>query len=32
MKEINKQEFKKQVEDYLKVLFRKSIEEADQQQ
>ena len=32
MKEINKEEFKKQVEDYVKVLFRKSIKEADDQQ
>ena len=31
MKELNKVEFKKEVEDYLKVLFRKSINEADQQ-
>lgn len=29
MKELNKVEFKKEVEDYLKVLFRKSISEAD---
>ena len=32
MKELNKDEFKKEVEDYVKVLFRKSIEEADKQQ
>ncbi|MCD7826162.1 MAG: glycogen/starch/alpha-glucan phosphorylase [Clostridiaceae bacterium] len=32
VKEINKEEFKKEVEDYVKVLFRKSIKEADQQQ
>lgn len=32
MKELNKEEFKKEIEDYLKVLFRKSIEEADEQQ
>ena len=32
MKELNKVEFKKEVEDYLKVLFRKSISEADEQQ
>ncbi len=32
MKELNKDEFKKEVEDYLKVLFRKSIKEADNQQ
>lgn len=32
MKEISKKEFKKEVEDYLKVLFRKSVEEADDQQ
>ena len=32
MKEINKEEFKKEIEDYVKVLFRKTIEEADQQQ
>ncbi len=32
MKELNKVEFKKEVEDYLKVLFRKSISEADDQQ
>ena len=32
MKEINKEEFKKEVEDYVKVLFRKKIDEADQQQ
>lgn len=32
MKEINKEEFKKEVEDYVKVLFRKSIKEADDQQ
>ncbi|MCI5502240.1 MAG: glycogen/starch/alpha-glucan phosphorylase [Lachnospiraceae bacterium] len=32
MKELNKEEFKKEVEDYLKVLFRKSISEADDQQ
>ena len=32
MKEINKEEFKKEVEDYVKVLFRKTIKEADQQQ
>lgn len=32
MKELNKEEFKKEIEDYLKVLFRKSIEEADDQQ
>ena len=31
MKELNKVEFKKEVEDYLKVLFRKSINEADDQ-
>ena len=29
MKEINKEAFKKEVEDYVKVLFRKSIKEAD---
>ena len=32
MKELNKVEFKKEVEDYLKVIFRKSINEADDQQ
>ena len=32
MKEFKKVEFKKEVEDYLKVLFRKSISEADEQQ
>ena len=32
MKELNKDEFKKEVEDYVKVLFRKSIEGADKQQ
>ena len=32
MKELNKVEFKKEVEDSLKVLFRKSINEADDQQ
>ena len=32
MKELNKDEFKKEIEDYVKVLFRKSIEEADKQQ
>lgn len=32
MKEINKEEFKKEVEDYVKVLFRKKIKEADDQQ
>ena len=32
MKELNKVEFKKEVEDYLKVLFRKSISEAGEQQ
>ena len=32
MKELNKVEVKKEVEDYLKVLFRKSINEADDQQ
>ena len=32
MTELNKVEFKKEVEDYLKVLFRKSINEADDQQ
>ena len=32
MKEINKEEFKKEIEDYVKVLFRKTIKEADQQQ
>ena len=32
MKELNNVEFKKEVEDYLKVLFRKSINEADDQQ
>ncbi len=32
MKELNKEEFKKEVEDYVKVLFRKSIGEADKQQ
>jgi len=32
MKEINKEEFKKEIEDYVKVLFRKSIKEADDQQ
>ena len=28
MKEINKEEFKKEIEDYVKVLFRKTIKEA----
>lgn len=32
MKELNKEEFKKEIADYLKVLFRKSIDEADDQQ
>ncbi len=32
MKEINKEEIKKEIEDYVKVLFRKSIKEADDQQ
>lgn len=32
MKEISKEEFKKEIEDYVKVLFRKSIKEADDQQ
>ena len=32
MKELNKEEFKKEVEDYVKVLFRKSIKEANNQQ
>lgn len=32
MKELNKEEFKKEVEDYVKVLFRKSIKEANDQQ
>ena len=32
MQNINKEEFKKSVEDYTKVLFRKSVEEATQQQ
>ncbi|MCI8338995.1 MAG: glycogen/starch/alpha-glucan phosphorylase [Lachnospiraceae bacterium] len=32
MKELNKDEFKKEVEDYVKVLFRKSVKEADNQQ
>ena len=32
MKEISKNEFKKEVEDYVKVLFRKSIGEASEQQ
>ncbi len=32
MKELNKEEFKKEVEGYVKVLFRKSIKEADKQQ
>lgn len=32
LSEINKEEFKKAVEDYLKVLFRMSIKEANQQQ
>ena len=32
MKEISKDEFKKEVEDYVKVLFRKSIREANNQQ
>lgn len=32
MKELNKDEFKKEVEDYVKVLFRKSIKEANNQQ
>ena len=32
MAEINKEEFKKSVEDNLKVLFRRSVEDADQQQ
>lgn len=32
MKEINKEEFKKEVETYVKVLFRKSVKEADDQQ
>ena len=27
MKELNKEKFKKEVEDYVKVLFRKSIKE-----
>jgi hypothetical protein len=27
MKEINKEEFKKEIEDYVKVLFRKTIKE-----
>jgi len=32
VKELNKEEFKKEVEDYVKVLFRKSIKEANNQQ
>ncbi len=32
MREINKEEFKKEVVDYVKVLFRKSIKEANDQQ
>ena len=32
MKEINKEEVKTEIEDYVKVLFRKTIKEADQQQ
>ena len=32
MKELNKEEFKSEVEGYVKVLFRKSIKEADDQQ
>lgn len=32
MQNINKEEFKKSIEDYTKVLFRKSIKEATQQQ
>ena len=32
MKEIKKEEFKKEIEDYVKVLFRKSIKEANDQQ
>ena len=32
MKELNKEEFKKEIADYLKVLCRKSIDEADDQQ
>ena len=32
MKEISKEEFKKQVEDYVKGLFRKSLQEANDQQ
>ena len=32
MKELNKEKFKKEVEDYVKVLFRKSIKEANDQQ
>lgn len=32
MKEINKEEFKKSVQDYIKVLYRKSVKEASQQQ
>ena len=32
MKEINKNDFKKEVEDYVKVLFRKSVDEANDQQ
>jgi len=32
MQELNKEEFKKNVEDYVKVLFRKTMDEATQQQ
>lgn len=32
MKELKRDEFKREVEEYLKVLFRKSIDEADDQQ
>ncbi len=32
MQEINKDDFKKSVEDNLKILFRRSVEDADQQQ
>ena len=32
MTEISKEEFKKNVTDNLKVLFRRSVEDADQQQ
>ena len=32
MNEINKEEFKKDIENYAKVLFRKSIKEASDQE